>query len=63
MHLRTDKMERKGEDRERRNKREKREGMFLEIQRLYVSTVFRAQNRHSGLYNIRALSVEDEERQ
>lgn len=56
-------MERKGEDRERRNKREKREGMFLEIQRLYVSTVFRAQNRHSGLYNIRALSVEDEERQ
>ena len=52
-------MKRKGEGRERRNNREKREGMFLEIQRLYVSTVFRAQSMHSGLYNIRALSAED----
>jgi len=56
-------MKRKGEDRERRNKREKRESMFIETQRLYVSTVCRAQSRHSGLYNIRALSMEDEERQ
>ena len=52
-------MKRKGEDRERRNKREKRESMFIETQRLYVSTVCRAQSRHSGLYNIRALSAED----